>query len=265
MLDVPGWLESHRLPKAVAVVSALKMIARVRLDCSSLRAARAPRHDVIDLERDADAEQQRQRDDVGEIERHIEQHAQLERQKAREQQRHERQQHVAEAAQGDPEQDRDREQRPESGLDEGIDDGVAGFLKGDGRAGRVGRDREHGLCELAQDLVVVRIAFGHHLKTRAVVLVVQSRVSSGGRFCNVTGCARSALRRSSNAIASGLIKALIARWRDVLDPPWRALSAIRKAVWPRRRPDLCSRRRLASGRPRPRSALQYFPRQSGAR
>ncbi len=31
---VPGWLDSHRLPNAVAVVSALKKIARVRLDCS---------------------------------------------------------------------------------------------------------------------------------------------------------------------------------------------------------------------------------------
>src|SRR5437764_15460259 len=35
MLDVPGWLDSHKLPNAVAVVSALKITARVRLDCSS--------------------------------------------------------------------------------------------------------------------------------------------------------------------------------------------------------------------------------------
>src|SRR5258708_1145818 len=35
MLDVPGWLDSHRLPKAVAVVMALKMTARVRLDWRS--------------------------------------------------------------------------------------------------------------------------------------------------------------------------------------------------------------------------------------
>ena len=34
MLDVPGWLDSHRLPNAVAVVRALKKIARVRLVCS---------------------------------------------------------------------------------------------------------------------------------------------------------------------------------------------------------------------------------------
>jgi hypothetical protein len=29
MLDMPGWLDSHRLPNAVAVVSALKITARV--------------------------------------------------------------------------------------------------------------------------------------------------------------------------------------------------------------------------------------------
>ena len=33
MLEVPGWLESQRLPNAVAVVSALQITARVRLDC----------------------------------------------------------------------------------------------------------------------------------------------------------------------------------------------------------------------------------------
>src|ERR1700694_1747163 len=34
MLEVPGWLESHRLPNALAVVSALQITALVRLDCS---------------------------------------------------------------------------------------------------------------------------------------------------------------------------------------------------------------------------------------
>src|SRR6516165_4340409 len=33
MLDVPGWREKYRLPKAIAVVQALKRMARVRLDC----------------------------------------------------------------------------------------------------------------------------------------------------------------------------------------------------------------------------------------
>src|SRR5437762_14223438 len=36
MLEVPGWLENQRLPNAVAVVSALKITARVRLDCKRL-------------------------------------------------------------------------------------------------------------------------------------------------------------------------------------------------------------------------------------
>ena len=36
MLDVPGWLENQRLPKAVAVVIALNVTARVSTDCSSL-------------------------------------------------------------------------------------------------------------------------------------------------------------------------------------------------------------------------------------
>jgi hypothetical protein len=35
MLEVPGWLESHRLPKAVAVVMALNTTARVKLDWRS--------------------------------------------------------------------------------------------------------------------------------------------------------------------------------------------------------------------------------------
>jgi hypothetical protein len=33
MLEVPGWFENHRLPNAVAVVSALKKTARVNGDC----------------------------------------------------------------------------------------------------------------------------------------------------------------------------------------------------------------------------------------
>jgi hypothetical protein len=32
---MPGWLDNQRLPKAVAVVIALKITARVRLDWSS--------------------------------------------------------------------------------------------------------------------------------------------------------------------------------------------------------------------------------------
>jgi hypothetical protein len=41
MLDVPGWLDSHRLPNAVAVVIALNTKARVRVDCNSRFCRRA--------------------------------------------------------------------------------------------------------------------------------------------------------------------------------------------------------------------------------
>ena len=33
MLAVPGWRDSHSVPKPDAVVAALKITARVRLDC----------------------------------------------------------------------------------------------------------------------------------------------------------------------------------------------------------------------------------------
>jgi hypothetical protein len=59
------------------VVSALKIVARVRLDCNSAGFPLPPRHDVVDLERGADAEQQRQRDDVGEIRRQVDEDARL--------------------------------------------------------------------------------------------------------------------------------------------------------------------------------------------
>src|SRR5579871_4931607 len=42
MLEVPGWCESHRLPKAIPVVDALNTIARVSGDCRNL--VSPPRH-----------------------------------------------------------------------------------------------------------------------------------------------------------------------------------------------------------------------------
>jgi hypothetical protein len=44
MLAVPGWIDNHSEPKPDAVVSALKIIARVRLDCSRLSVP--ARHDT---------------------------------------------------------------------------------------------------------------------------------------------------------------------------------------------------------------------------
>ena len=128
-----------------------------------------PRHDVVDLERDADAEQQRQRDDVGEIQRHPDQHANLERDEAGQQQRHERQQHVAEAPQHDPQQDRDRNQRKDAGVDEGLHDGLAGLQDRHRRADRIRELRLDGAREVAQRFVVVGIALRRRLDPHAPV------------------------------------------------------------------------------------------------
>ena len=106
MLDVPGWFDSHRLPKAVAVVIALKKTARVRLDCKRFVVPAAPGHHEIDLERHAEAEQQRQRDDIGEVERHGSRHREFQRHEPGEQQRNERQQNVGHAAQDEEQQRR---------------------------------------------------------------------------------------------------------------------------------------------------------------
>src|ERR1700761_8765112 len=70
MLDVPGFPESQRLPKAVAVavVSTLNVTAHLRARLQQVRFAGSPRHDVIDLECHAHAKQQRRGDDIGEVE-----------------------------------------------------------------------------------------------------------------------------------------------------------------------------------------------------
>jgi hypothetical protein len=69
MSAIPGDLESARLPKAVPVVSALKTMARAVGERSKVGLPGAPPQHEVDVEGDADAEEQRQRDDVCEIER----------------------------------------------------------------------------------------------------------------------------------------------------------------------------------------------------
>ncbi len=69
------------------MVSALKKIARVRLDCSRFVLPERQAAYIVDLEGDADAEHQRQRDDVGEIERQPDQYADLKRHRTRNQER----------------------------------------------------------------------------------------------------------------------------------------------------------------------------------
>ena len=58
MLEVPGWLDNQRLPNAVAVVSALQITARVRLDCSRWRFLYAKHHAWIAHSAKLDSESQ---------------------------------------------------------------------------------------------------------------------------------------------------------------------------------------------------------------
>ena len=88
MLDVPGWWENHRLPKAVAVVQALKKNGSRQARLQKLGLSRPPRHDVVDFEGDAHAQKQRQRNDVGEIQLQSDRHADFERDDDGDQERH---------------------------------------------------------------------------------------------------------------------------------------------------------------------------------
>ena len=159
MLDVPGCCDSHRLPKAVAVVKRTPDHCAGQTRLQKIGLPGAPGHDVVDLEGHADTQQQRQCNDVGEIQRHADQDTNLQRHDACEQQRDERQQHIAEPPQNDPQQDGNRDQRVESGLQECPDDGPARFKDGNRPAGCIRIDGEHGARERPQHLGVVGIAF----------------------------------------------------------------------------------------------------------
>ena len=123
MLDVPGSLRQPQAPEGRCRGQGTPDHCTGQTRLQQIRPPGAPGHDVVDLERHADAQQQRQRDDVGEIQRHADQDTNLQRHDACEQQRDERQQHIAEPPQNDPQQDGDRDQRVESGLQECPDDG----------------------------------------------------------------------------------------------------------------------------------------------
>ena len=132
-------------------------------------AATTPGHDVVDLEGDTDAEQQRQRDDVGEVQRQIEDHAELQRHHCRQQQWHQRQEHVGDAAQRYPQQQGDRRQREDPGFDKGAHGRVAGFVKQHRRPRRLRLDRDDRADEIAQHRSVIGIALGQDLDARPAV------------------------------------------------------------------------------------------------
>jgi len=72
-----------------------------------VRAARAPSRDVVDFKGHADTQEQRQRDDVGEIERHADQDTNFQRHNTSEQKGHKREQDVAKPPQDYPQQNGD--------------------------------------------------------------------------------------------------------------------------------------------------------------
>ena len=147
------------------------------------RLAATPGEHVIDLEGDADAEQQRQRNDVGEVEREPEQNGELQGDDAGEQQRHERDENVGDPAQGEEQGQRDEEKGERAGLKEGAHDGLGRFLDEDRRARCIRRHLEHGRRKAPHRLVVVLIAFRPHLDPRLAVLadpIVAQILGQGG-------------------------------------------------------------------------------------
>ena len=80
--------------------------------------ARAPRHHEVNVEGDADAEYQRQRDNVGEVHRQSDQHAGTERDNARKHEWRERTGNVSPAPERQRKKQRDGKERKNAGLDE---------------------------------------------------------------------------------------------------------------------------------------------------
>jgi hypothetical protein len=167
---VPGWVESQSAPKAQAVVSALKTTARIRLDFNIAVSPRRQAITKIDVEGHANAEQQRQGDDVGEVERQVEGSAGREGQQAAQQDRQDGQHHVAEPAQHHRQEQDNGDEGIESCLQESVDDAVARGLRIDRCAGRIGRNPLHGGRKASQEVVVVPAFGGRHLNAGAPIL-----------------------------------------------------------------------------------------------
>src|SRR5712672_272287 len=122
-----------------------------------------PRHDVIDLERDADAEQQGKCDDICEIERKTVQHANLEGNDAGEQERDQRQEYIRQSSQRDQKQNGDGCEGQDGGFDKGRGDGSSGFIEADRAPCRRWLSAKHRGREIAQHVGVVRVAIWQSL------------------------------------------------------------------------------------------------------
>ena len=124
--------------------------------------SRSPRHDVVDFERDAHAQQKRQRDDVGEIELEPDRHAHLEGDDYGDQQRHERQRDVLPAPQRHEQDQRDRQERQDGGLKKRFDDRRSRLDDKDRRAARLRSHLANGIDEPMQDGIVVPVSAWPH-------------------------------------------------------------------------------------------------------
>ena len=124
----------------------------------------------IDVERHADAEQQRQRHDIGEVERQRQQHRHRHRQQRRGQQRPHHQRHIARPAHDYQEQNCDRHHGPDRRGAERANNGGCRFGDGDRRAARPGGDAAHLFNKAMQPRRVPALRLGAHLHAHAPIL-----------------------------------------------------------------------------------------------
>src|SRR5258708_5227624 len=158
--------EAERRPRRDGAENYRSRQARVQ----RVRPAQPPRRYIVNLESHADAEQQRQRDDVSEVERHLDQHANFQRHRARYQQRYQRQQHVGYSPQRQPEQKTDHDERVNAGLDEGPDNEIAGLEDRYRSADRGWFGGQNRGGKFAQRVIVVRIAARQRLDADQAIL-----------------------------------------------------------------------------------------------
>ena len=119
------------------------------------RLAGAPGEHEVDVEGDADAEQQWQGDDVGEVQRQVERRTRAERQEAAQHDGRHGEHDVARATQDGSQQHHNGQKGVSPRLQERIDDALARGRGGDRPAGRLRRHGLDCLCEPAKRGVVV--------------------------------------------------------------------------------------------------------------
>ena len=130
---------------------------------------RPPVHHKINVEGDADAQQQRQRNDVGVVQQQPAEHDDDDGHQRRQQQRRQHKGHVEQAPQCNEQDDRDRYDSVDRGRAKSADDRRAGRFDGDGGAAGVGRHRGHLRDELGKPLCIARLRLRQDLNAGAPV------------------------------------------------------------------------------------------------